>query len=99
MKAKKCPVCDSSELQYVYYAPSAKDEPAMWEDTVDCGYSPMILFKRIECKKCGASVPSLTMTLDDALSYWNDINDKTNHRYVMQCIGTEDVLEIEEDEE
>jgi hypothetical protein len=56
----------------------------------------MILFKRIECKKCGASVPGLTMTIDDALSYWNDINDKTNHRYVMQRIGTEDVLKIEE---
>lgn len=96
MKAKKCPVCDSAELQYVHYAPSAKDEPTMWEDTDDSGYSPMILFKRIECKKCGASVPSLTMTLDDAIGYWNDINDKTNHRYVMQRIGVEDVWDVEE---
>lgn len=96
MKAKKCSICDSSELQYVYYAPSTKDAPDMWEDMVDCGYSPIILLKRIECKKCGASVPSLTMTLDDALSYWNDINDKTGHRYVLQRIGTEDVSEVEE---
>lgn len=96
MKAKKCPVCDSAELQYVYYAPSAKDEPTLWEDMEDSGYSPMILFKRIECKKCGASVPSLTMTLDDAIGYWNEINGKTNHRYVMQRIGTENVREVEE---
>lgn len=95
MKAKKCPVCNSSELQYVYYAPSAKDEPDMWEDMVDCGYSPMILFKRIECKKCGASGPWLAMTTDEAISFWNDINDKTDHRYVLQRIGVEDVLEIE----
>lgn len=27
MKATKCPICDSADLQYVYYAPSAKDEP------------------------------------------------------------------------
>lgn len=96
MKAKKCPICDSAELQYVYYAPSAKDEPTMWEDMEDLGYSPMILFKRIECKKCGASVPGLAMTIDDALLYWNEINDKTSHRYVLQRIGTDDLREVEE---
>lgn len=96
MKAKKCPICNSAELQYVYYAPSAKDEPTMWEDMDNRGYSPMILLKRIECKKCGASVPGLTMTIDDALLYWNDINKKTNHRYVLQRIGTDDLLEMEE---
>lgn len=96
MKAKKCPICDSAELQYVYYAPSEKDEPTMWEDMEDCGYSPMILFKRIECKKCGASVSGLALTIDDALLYWNDINDKINHRYVLQRIGIEDLREVEE---
>lgn len=96
MKAKKCPICDSAELQYIYYAPSSKDEPSLWEDMDDCGYSPMVLLKRIECKKCGASVPELTMTIDGALSYWNDINDQTNHRYVLQRIGTEDLREVEE---
>ena len=96
MKAKKCPICDSAELQYIYYAPSSKDEPSMWEDMDDCGYSPMVLLKRIECKKCGASVPELTMTIDGALSYWNDINNQTNHRYVLQRIGTEDLREVEE---
>lgn len=95
VKAKKCPICESTELQYVYYAPPAKDEPTMWRDMIDVGYKPMILFKRIECKKCGATVPSLTMTIDDALSYWNDINDKSNHRYVMQRMGSEDVAEVD----
>lgn len=96
MKAKKCPICDSAELQYIYYAPSSKDEPSMWEDMDDCGYSPMVLLKRIECKKCGASVPELTMTIDGALSYWNDIDNQTNHRYVLQRIGTEVLREVEE---
>lgn len=96
MKAKRCPVCDSEELQFVYYAPPERDEPTLWEDMVDAEYSPMIMLKRVECKKCGASVPGLTMTIDDALSYWNDINDNTNHRYVLQRIGTEDVREVEE---
>lgn len=96
MKVKKCPICDSAELQYVYYAPSAKDEPTLWEDTYDNGFSPMILFKRIECKKCGASLPSLEMTIGDTISYWNEINDNTNHRYVLQRIGVEDVLDVEQ---
>lgn len=96
VKAKKCPICDSAELQYVYYAPSAKDEPTMWENTINYGYYPMMLFKRIECKKCGATVPSLTMKLDDALSYWNDVNIKVDHRYVMQRIGAADISEVEE---
>lgn len=91
MKAKRCPVCNGTELQYVFYAPQAKDEPTMWEEMVDTGYSPIILFKRIECKKCGASVPGLTLTIDDAIGYWNDINKRTNHRFVLQRIGTESV--------
>ena len=97
MKAKRCPICNSGKLQYVYYAPSAKDEPTMWEDMVDTGYAPMILFKRIECKECGASVPSLVMTLDEAVGYWNDINEKTDHRYVLQRIGSEDISDVEEE--
>lgn len=96
MKVKRCPVCNGAELQYVYYAPQAKDEPTMWEEMVDIGYSQIILFKRIECKKCGASVPGLTMTVDDAIKYWNDINEKTNHRFVLQCIGAEAVTDVEE---
>lgn len=95
MKVKKCPICDSAELQYVYYAPSAKDEPDLWEDSYDDGFSPLILFKRIECKKCGASLAGLKLTIDEAISYWNENDFSTNHRYVLQRIGVEDVLEVE----
>lgn len=99
MKVKRCPVCGGGELQYVHYAPQAKDEPTLWEDMCDVGFSPMILLNRIECKKCGASVPSLVMRVDDAVSYWNDINENTGHRYVLQRIGFESVSDVEGDGE
>lgn len=93
-KAKRCPVCQSNELKWVYYAIPEKVAPEMWEDMVDTGYSPMMLFKRIECQKCGGTVASLSMTLDDALDFWNSYNEQGN-RYVLQRIGEEDVREAE----
>lgn len=95
MKAKECPICGSRKLKYVYYAPSEKDAPELWDDMVDTGHSPWMLFKRIECEKCGASVPGLSMTLDEAVSYWNDINENTNYRHVLQKIGEEPVMDVE----
>ena len=91
MKAIPCPVCGSSELQYVFYAPSEKDAPDLWELDED-GRTPLIWFKRIECKHCGATVPQLVMTTDQAIDYWNSIKDAdTGARYVIQRIGTEPV--------
>ena len=95
-KAKKCPVCMSDKLKWVYYAPSAKDAPELWEDMVDDGYSPMILAKRIECADCGATVPSLVLVLDDAIDYWNSVNEQGN-RAVLQRIREEPVREAEHD--
>lgn len=93
-KAKKCPVCKSRELKWVYYAPPAEQAPDIWEDMVDVGYQPMILAKRIECRKCGATVPGLTLTLDDAVKYWNAV-DKNGKIAVIQKIGEENVSEVE----
>lgn len=36
------------------------------------------------------------MAVDDAIGYWNDINEKTNHRFVLQRIGEEEVTDVEE---
>lgn len=95
IKAKKCPVCNSGKLKYVYYAPPAKDNPDLWEDMYDTGYSPMILAKRIECAECGATVPSLVLVIDQAIEYWNSMNEAGN-RCVLQRIGEETVSEVEE---
>ena len=94
-KAKRCPVCQSNELKWVHYAIPEKVAPEMWEDMVDVGYSPMLLLKRIECKKCGATLPNVALTLDNALDFWNSYNEQGN-RYVLQRIGEEDVREVEE---
>ena len=94
IKAKKCPVCNSDKLKYVYYAPPAKSAPELWEDMVDTGYSPMILAKRIECSECGATVPSLVLVIDQAVEYWNSAN-VTGERCVLQKIGEEPVTEVE----
>lgn len=97
MKAKRCPVCDSRNLKWVYYAPPSQVAPELWEDMVDDGYSPMILVKRIECADCGATVPGLSLTLDEATKYWNALNEANgNNRYVLQRIGEEPVREVEE---
>lgn len=78
--AKRCPIC-GGKPQYVYYCvPGAMND-------LDGLH---ILFKRLECKECGASVPQLVMTCDDAVNYWNDINPQTGKRYVLQKAMTED---------
>lgn len=94
-KAKNCPVCGSNKLKWVYYAPTDKAAPDLWEDMEDVGYQPMILAKRIECEECGATVPGLTLTLDDAVAYWNDPNPDGT-RFVLQKIGEEKISEVEE---
>lgn len=75
--AKRCPIC-GGEPQYVHYCtPGAIDEP-------DGRY---VLLKRLECKKCGASVAGLSMTCDDAVNWWNEEQD--GHRLVLQRVETE----------
>jgi hypothetical protein len=82
-------------LKWIYYAPPAKQVPDLWEFDED-GYSPLILYKRIECKDCGATVPVLAMTLDDAVDYWNRIkNINAGSRFVLQKIGEETVRDVE----
>ena len=86
MKAKKCPVCGGNP-QFVYYSiPGSTDDP-------DGLY---VLFKRLECSKCGATVAQLVMTCDDAVSYWNDVSPETGKRYVLEKIGTEMCGDYEE---
>ena len=86
MKAKKCPVCGGNP-HFVYYSiPGSTDDPD----------GPYVLFKRLECSKCGATVAQLVMTCDDAVAYWNDINPKTGRRCVLEKNGTEMCGDIEE---
>lgn len=79
MIAKRCPICNG-EPQFVNYCvPGAMDDP---EGTY-------IVLKRLECKVCGASVPALSMRTCDAFMYWNNVDQETGKRYVVQRIGTE----------
>ncbi len=77
--AKRCPICNGKP-QYVHYR-----IPGSMEDSDEL----YILLKRLECKECGATVPELVMTCDDAIKYWNEINPKTGKRYVLQRVMTE----------
>lgn len=87
--AKRCPTC-GGKPQYVHYCtPGAMDNP-------DGIY---ILLKRLECKDCGASVAQLVMTCDDAVKYWNGINEKTGKRFVLQRAMIEDCPCEEEGEQ
>lgn len=91
MELKPCPVCGSTNLKYVHYAIPQKYAPDLWEYDED-GNRPLIWLKRIECKECGATVPSLVMSLDHAVEYWNAIkDDETGARYVVQKVMEETV--------
>lgn len=89
MRAKRCPICKGAP-QFVYYA-----IPGTTADPDGC----YVLLKRLECKRCGASVAQLVMTCDDAVRYWNDLNESTGERYVLERVGTEDCKEAEEEKE
>lgn len=85
MKAKRCPVCGGSP-QYVHYAiPGSTKNPD----------GKFILFKRLECSQCGATVAQLVMTWDDAVRYWNDANEYGN-RPVLERVGVEPCRDVEE---
>lgn len=85
---KRCPIC-GGEPQYVHYCiPGSANDP-------DGLY---VLLKRLECKKCGASVAQLCMTIDDAVQYWNAVNPETGKRYVLQRYGTEYCCNVEKGE-
>ena len=52
MKAKRCKLC-GGEPKYVHYAIPEQDYPDGWYES-EYGREPMMLFKRLECSKCGA---------------------------------------------
>lgn len=55
----------------MYYAIPERDYPEGWYES-ECGNEPMVLLKRLECSKCGATVAQLVMTVDEAVGYWNE---------------------------
>nr|DAJ24998.1 MAG TPA: restriction alleviation protein [Caudoviricetes sp.] len=85
MKAKRCPVC-GGKPKYVHYSiPGATKDP-------DGLY---ILFKRLECEKCGATVASLVLTCDDAVEYWNSLT-KEGKRVVLERVMEEPCRDVED---
>ena len=58
MKANKCPICGSTDLQFVHYRIPGDDET-------------LVLVKRIECKKCFATTAGLCLSIDQAIAHWN----------------------------
>ena len=87
MKAKRCKLC-GGEPKYVHYAIPEQDYPDGWYDS-EYGREPMVLFKRLECSKCGATVAQLVMTVDEAVKYWNEQN-------ILVRYGEEKVWDVEE---
>lgn len=71
MKAKRCKLC-GGEPKYVHYAVPKQDYPDGWYESADGFDEPYVLFKRLECSKCGATVVQLVMTIDEAVEYWNE---------------------------
>ena len=59
IQVKRCPIC-GGEPQFVHYC-----IPGSYDDLDDI----YVLFKRLECSECGATVPQLVMTVDDAINY------------------------------
>ena len=86
MMAKRCPQC-GGKPKYVYYAVPQDVDPDGWEFG-EYGLEPTILFKRLECKDCGATTVHLSITCDQAIQIWND-------GHVLQYIGNEDVSDVE----
>lgn len=84
MKAKRCPICNGKP-HYVHYAipGSTKDPDGIY-----------ILFKRLECEKCGATVAQLVLTCDDAIQYWNSTNEN-GMRVVLEKIMIEPCSDVE----
>lgn len=76
MIAKRCPICGGKPQVINYCVPKCISEMGL-------------LLKRLECKECGATVPQLDMTLDDAVKCWNAINKATGERYVWKKAATE----------
>ena len=89
MRAKRCPQC-GGKPKYMYYAIPKDQDPDGWEFR-EYGLEPLILFKRLECKDCGATAAQLAITCDQAIQIWND-------GHVIQYIGNEDVSDVEPEE-
>lgn len=86
MKAKRCSVC-GGKPKYVYYSiPGATKDPV----------GLYVLFKRLECEDCGATVANLVLTGDDAVEYWNSLN-KEGKRVVLERVGEELCSDVEDE--
>ena len=86
MLAKRCPICGGTPQVVHYEIPQPFTNP-------DYQY---VHFKRLECTICGATVPRLVMSVNNAIAYWNEINPNTGKRYVLQRVMTEHIWEVEE---
>lgn len=87
MKAKRCHLC-GGEPRYIHYAIPQQDLPSAWYESCDFGWEPYVLYKRLECSQCGATVPQLAMTCDEAVAYWNE-------QKILMRYGEEKVMEVE----
>lgn len=92
MKAKRC-IC-GGKPQFVYYnIPLNHGADDSFEFNEDGVLEPMILFKRLECMDCGATVAQLVLTCDEAVDYWNAVRD--GRRVLLQKRGTEPCGDVE----
>lgn len=90
MKAKRCKLC-GGEPKYIYYAIPKQDYPDGWYESEYGTAEPYMLFKRLECSKCGATTREIAMTLDGAVTLWNS-------QKILQKYGEEKVRDVEDEE-
>ena len=91
MKAKRCKLC-GGEPKYVHYAIPPQDCPGGWYESEYGDDEPYMLFKRLECSKCGATVANLAWTCDEAIMQWNEQN-------ILIRYSEEKVMDVEDQNE
>lgn len=88
--AKRCPECDG-EPQFVHYYIAKEDDGHFIVDEND-EEIPTIWLKRLECTQCGATVPELVISCDNAILNWNA---RVEGGGVLRKRGTEKVSDVE----
>jgi hypothetical protein len=88
--AKRCPECDG-EPQFVHFYIAKEDGGHFMIDEND-EVIPSVWLKRLECTQCGATVPELAFTCDEAILYWNA---RVEDGGLLRKYGTEKVHYVE----
>lgn len=96
-KAKRCGLCGGVPKFVYYNIPRGCGSDDSFDLNEDGELEPMILIKRLECSKCGATTGGMSFFVDDAIRMWNEEGD--GHRCLLQKHGEEMCSDVEEVQE